>query len=103
MFGRKVDEQHCAVNILVVLGSERLYSDMMRRFNVQKIGGSPAATVIRLDKSGGCVDRDTDFLQRSQQEQIREYFFGDVRNPLSPHTQQIDASQLTIYRTVECK
>jgi len=76
---------------------------MVRRFNVQKIGGSVAATVIRLDKSGGCVDRDTDFLQRSRQEQIREYFFGDVQNPLSPHTQHIDASQLTIYRIVECK
>lgn len=76
---------------------------MVRRFNVQKIAGPVAATVIRLDKSGGCVDRDTDFLQRSRQEQIREYFFGDARNPLSPHTQYIDASQLIIYRIAECK
>lgn len=92
---------HNLVNVVVILGSERLYSDMLRRFNGQKIGESETTTVIKVDKSGGCVDRDTEFLQRLRQEQIREYFFGDIRNPLSPHTQQIDASQLTVYKLAE--
>lgn len=85
------------------MGSERLYSDMSRRFNGQKLGDSETTTVLKLDKSGGCVDRDAEFLERSRLEQVREYFMGDARNPLSPHTQQIDASQLTIYRVAECK
>ena len=91
------------VNVLIVLGSERLYSDMLRRFNGQKVGESETATVIKLDKSGGCVDRDTEYLKQFRREQVREYFFGDARNPLSPHTQQIDASQLTIYKIAECE
>ena len=90
------------MNVVIVLGSERLYSDMVRRFNGQRIGESDITTVIKLDKSGGCVDRDSDFLQRYQKEQVREYFFGDMRTPLSPHIQQIDASQMTIYGIAEC-
>ena len=84
--------------MIVVLGSERLYSDMLRRFNNQKTSGGDSITVIKLDKSGGCVDRDESFRQHLQQAQIREYFFGDDKNPLSPHIQQIDFSQLSIWK-----
>ncbi|KAL9128688.1 MAG: hypothetical protein Q9217_002681 [Psora testacea] len=86
------------VNIIVVLGSERLYSDMLRRLNNQKTSGGDTITVLKLDKSGGCVDRDENFLQQLRQTKIREYFFGDAKNTLSPHTQQVDFSQLVIYK-----
>ena len=84
-----------------MLGSERLYSDMLRRFNNQTTSGGDTITVIKLDKSGGCVDRDEGFRQQFRQAQIREYFFGDAKNTLSPHTQQVDFSQLTIYKLVD--
>lgn len=89
--------------MVVVLGSERLYSDMMRRFNGQKTSGGESITVVKLDKSGGCVDRDEGYLHSLRQAQIREYFFGDAKNTLSPHTQQVDFNQMSIYRLAECR
>src|SRR4051794_31653334 len=82
-----------AVTILVVLGSERLYSDMQRRFQAQ-----PSISVIKLSKSGGCVDRDEAFMRQVQQTAIREYFFGEARRALSPSTVTVDFDSLTIYK-----
>ena len=74
---------------------------MSRRFAKQGAGDRGPVAVIKLDKSGGCVDRDGEYMQQFRQAQIREYFFGDVRNPLSPHTQQLDFSEVVIYRFAE--
>ncbi len=76
---------------------------MLRRFNTQKTIGGDTTTVIKLDKSGGCVDRDEAYRQEFRQSQIREYFFGDGKNTLSPHTQQIEFGQLSIYKLAECR
>lgn len=89
--------------MVVVLGSERLYSDMLRRFNGQTTSADESITVIKLDKSGGCVDRDESFLQQLRHAQIRKYFFGDAKSTLSPHTQQLDFSQVCIYKLAECE
>ena len=86
------------VNVIVVLGSERLYSDLMRRFNSQRTVHNESISVLKVDKSGGCVDRDESYLHQLRQAQIREYFFGDAKNNLSPHTQQIDFTQFAIYK-----
>ena len=86
-----------------MLGSERLYSDMVRRFNGQRTSTGETIAVIKLDKSGGCVDRDEAYLEQLRQSQIREYFFGDAKSTLSPHTQQIDFSSVVIYKLAECK
>ena len=86
------------VNVLIVLGSERLYSDMSRRFAKQPLSGSESVAVLKLEKSGGCVDRDKKYLQEMRQAQIREYFFGTAANALSPHTQLVDFTDTTIYR-----
>ncbi|KAL9112222.1 MAG: hypothetical protein Q9187_007802, partial [Circinaria calcarea] len=90
-----------SINLLIVLGSERLYNDMSRRFSKQGAGSNGLVSVVKLDKSGGCVDRDAQYLQQFRQGQIREYFFGDARNALSPHTQQLDFGEATIYRVSE--
>lgn len=92
-----------AVNVVVVIASERLSSDMLRRFNGQKTSAGETIAVVKVDKSGGCVDRDEAFLQQFHQSQIREYFFGDANTTLSPHTQQIDFNQLSIYKLAERK
>lgn len=76
---------------------------MLRRFNGQKTSAGETIAVIKLDKSGGCVDRDDAFLHQLRQAQIREYFFGDPKCTLSPHTQQIDFSSVEIYKLAECK
>ncbi|KAL8712949.1 MAG: hypothetical protein Q9220_002807 [cf. Caloplaca sp. 1 TL-2023] len=90
-----------SVNVLVIVGSERLYSDMLRRFNNQRTGTDDIIRVIKLDRSGGSVNRDEDFLRRYRQAQIREYFFGDPKTSLNPHTQQVDYNQLVVYRVPE--
>lgn len=90
------------VNVLIVLGSERLYSDMVRRFSGHRTGTGEPISVVKLDKSGGCVDRDDVYMKQARQAQIREYFFGDPRITLSPHTQQVSFGLLTIYKVAEC-
>ncbi|KAI4238643.1 MAG: hypothetical protein LQ349_000954 [Xanthoria aureola] len=87
-----------SVNVLVVVGSERLYSDMLRRFNGQPIGIGETTTVIKLDRSGGSVDRDEDFLRRSRKAQFLRYFYGDPKMELHPRTTECDFSHVSIYR-----
>lgn len=74
---------------------------MLRRYNEQKTVTGASIVVLKLDKSGGCVDRDEEYMRHSRQAQIREYFFGDAKNTLSPHTLQLDFSQLTIYKIAQ--
>lgn len=90
---------HSTVNVILILGSERLYSDMSRRFT------SPSTTpddervhVLRLPKSGGCVDRDENYMRALRQAQVREYFFGSPRNTLSPHTLNLGFEELSILK-----
>ena len=80
----------------MTLGSERLYSDMARRFP-----STSGMTVLKVPKSGGCVERDEEFMMQSRQAQVRNYFFGDAKRTLSPHTQVVDFSQLAIYSVRE--
>ena len=75
----------------------------MKRFGRPSSAISQPITVVKLDKSGGCVDRDLNYLQQVREAQIKEYFFGDDRNTLSPHSQQLDFSDVTIYRAPESK
>ena len=74
---------------------------MARKFNGQKTSSDEPIVVLKLDKSGGCVDRDDDYMRQFRQSQVREYFFGDAKNPLNPHTQQVDFSQVVIYKIAE--
>ena len=74
---------------------------MARRFSNRSTNTEDSISVIKLEKSGGCVDRDISYLTQYRQAQIREYFFGDIRNTLSPHTQQLDFGTVVIYKAAE--
>ncbi|TAQ85137.1 hypothetical protein B7494_g6551 [Chlorociboria aeruginascens] len=89
------------VDTVLVLGSERLHSDMIRRFAAYKTSTGDSITLVRLDKSGGCVDRDDAFMQQMREASIREYFFGDSKRTLSPHTQQVNFDEVSIYKVRE--
>jgi polyribonucleotide 5'-hydroxyl-kinase len=81
-----------AVSHILVLGSERLYSDMLRRFESHPTSASSSSsssfssstrhhpnellTVSKLSKSGGCIDRDNAFMRALRAAQTRAYFFG---------------------------
>ena len=89
------------VNIILVLGSERLYSEMQRRFSTYTGTAGEPLTLVKLDKSGGCVDRDDQFMQQSREASIREYFFGDPKRTLSPHNQAVGFDEVVVYRIYE--
>ena len=89
---------HHPVNVLITIGSERLYSDLSRKLSGRT--EEPVA-VIRLDKSGGCVDRSDDYMKALRHSQIREYFFGHGEDALAPSSMTADYSDLNIFRVVE--
>jgi polyribonucleotide 5'-hydroxyl-kinase len=84
--------------VLITLGSERLYSEMNKRYP-----SNSGVTVLKLDKSGGCVDRDSQFMTQVQHSQVREYFFGDARAGLNPHTIAFDSKDVTVWRAADGK
>jgi polyribonucleotide 5'-hydroxyl-kinase len=89
------------VDIILVLGSERLYSEMQRRFLSYRGSAGEPLTLVKLDKSGGCVDRDDTFMQQSREAAIREYFFGDTKRTLSPHNQYVNFDEVAVYKIFE--
>ncbi|KAJ5654101.1 hypothetical protein N7490_001104 [Penicillium lividum] len=100
-----------AITTIVVLGSERLYSNMVKQYDNKTSASAAAAvfdervSVVKLSKSGGCVDRDAAFLKKTRESQIRSYFFGNsapsnaltTAITLSPSTLQVDFASLTVY------
>ncbi|KAI5868371.1 Clp1-domain-containing protein [Durotheca rogersii] len=90
-----------SVNIVLVIGSERLSSEMLKKFTGQKTSLGESITVVSLDKSGGVVERDQSFLQQAREATIKEYFFGSTVLTLSPFTQQLDFAALSIWRVSE--
>ncbi|KAI2607472.1 Clp1-domain-containing protein [Hypoxylon fragiforme] len=90
-----------SINIVLVIGSERMSSDMQKRLAGQKTSLDEPITVVSLDKSGGVVERDAGFLQQVREAAIKEYFFGGASTTLSPFTQQVDFAALSIWRVTE--
>ncbi|OSS44176.1 hypothetical protein B5807_11246 [Epicoccum nigrum] len=88
-----------SVNILLTLGSERLYSDLSRRLSSRT--DDERVSVLRIDKSGGCVDRSLDYMKALRHAQIREYFFGHGEDALAPSSMSADFGDLNIFRVVE--
>ena len=92
------------VNVVVVLGSERLFSDVSRRFaQAHTSTGEEPIDIIKLSKSGGCVDRDEQYLRSQRYFSIRSYFFGGASFTLSPHTQTVDLASLQLLRMTDRK
>ncbi|KAJ5599685.1 Pre-mRNA cleavage complex II Clp1 [Penicillium hetheringtonii] len=99
-----------AITTIMVLGSERLYSNMVKQYDNKPSASASAdafderIAVVKLSKSGGCVDRDAAFLKTAREFQIKSYFFGtSIISPsptaitLSPHTSQLDFAALSVY------
>jgi polyribonucleotide 5'-hydroxyl-kinase len=86
------------IDVLLVIGSERLLSEMKRRFPEDR-----KVTVIKLERSGGCVDRDELYMRQLRQAQIREYFYGyGGEMVLSPFTQLVEYGQMALYQVLNC-
>ncbi|KAI1379501.1 Clp1-domain-containing protein [Hypoxylon crocopeplum] len=90
-----------STNIVLVIGSERMTSELQKKFAGQKTSLDEEVIVVGLEKSGGVVERDSGFMQHACEASIREYFFGDASSTLSPFTQQVDFSALSIWKVNE--
>lgn len=89
-----------SINVVLTLGSERLYNDLLRKFASPK-SSDDVVHVFRISKSGGAVARDEGLMRQARQQQIKNYFFGDSRTSLNPHGQWWDFGDLTIYKAVD--
>jgi polyribonucleotide 5'-hydroxyl-kinase len=82
------------VNVVIVLGHERLYSDMNRILNAKQ----PEISIIKLSKSGGVVERDKQFKNLLQRTKVHEYFYGTPKCELSPYSMLINYDDVKIWR-----
>jgi len=80
-------------DVVLVMDQERLFNDLMG--DVARIGR--AIQVIKLNKSGGVVTRDTDYRRKSRTEKIKEYFYGPTGD-LSPHSTLVDFDDFVLLR-----
>ncbi|KAJ1915069.1 Cleavage polyadenylation factor subunit clp1 [Mycoemilia scoparia] len=87
-----------SVNIILVLGSERLFSVVKRQY-----GGNPDITILKLVKSGGVVSRDESFMHELRSRQIRDYFYGTHNEPFSSFSSVAKFSDLNIFQPSEGK
>lgn len=87
-----------SITLILTLGSERLYNDMQRRFNTSGSQMEPPIPVLRISKPGGAVERDAAFMKQLQNQQIRQYFFGNRKDSLNPHSQTYSFAELSIFR-----
>ncbi|RKP26183.1 hypothetical protein SYNPS1DRAFT_21999 [Syncephalis pseudoplumigaleata] len=84
-------------DIVLVLGHERLHSDLTR-----SLAGTSHVTILKLTKLGGVARRDKPFLRQSQMRRIREYFYGHPGQcELSPFSLVISFNDVKIYRVRE--
>lgn len=81
---------------MVVLGHERLYSDMMKKYKDQA-----GISVVKLNKSGGVVERDKQFRTQLQRTKIKEYFYGTPKCELSPYSMLVNFNDINIWRVGE--
>jgi polyribonucleotide 5'-hydroxyl-kinase len=86
-----------SVNMILTIGSERLSSDLTRRFQIGKTG-EDTVTVLRISKPGGAIERDNAFMKQLRAQQVRQYFFGSGREALNPHSHSVPFADLDIFR-----
>lgn len=78
-------------------------AELSGRFASGRTSLGEPINVIGLDRSTGVVERSEAFLERSREQAIKGYFYGDARRALSPQIQQVDFDALVIYRASDCK
>ncbi len=79
-------------NVVVVLGDERLYSEIVR-----DVGATSGLTILKLAKSGGVVWRDGRLRRRMRNLKLREYFYGS-REDLAPHQISVPFADVELYQ-----
>jgi len=75
------------INVVLVLGHDRLYSMLGTQFKKDYEGGGgpmrKAPILIKLPRSGGVVSRDASFRRALRSQSIKRYFYGNSIPPKS--------------------
>ncbi|GME66952.1 unnamed protein product [[Candida] boidinii] len=89
------------INVLVVIGNERFLVDLKKKFSNSSLSNKNNLNLIKVNKSGGVVDKDEKYEREILQRCIREYFYGFDSIILSPYTFTTTISELIILKPVE--
>lgn len=81
-----------AVDVVLVVGDERLYSQLSGDLRQQK-----GISCVKLTKSGGVVTRSKEVRQQARKLRVEEYFYGMMKE-LSPASQTAKLADLEIFR-----
>ncbi|KAK4213808.1 mRNA cleavage and polyadenylation factor CLP1 [Rhypophila decipiens] len=90
-----------AINTIVVLDNWELEQELHNKFLQEKTPFGEAISVLRLDKSNGAVPRDPAWSKTEMEAAIKEYFFGDAKQTLSPMTLSVSYDELGIFRALD--
>eukprot|EP01038_Epipyxis_sp_PR26KG_P007434 gene7434-10130_t len=79
---------HCvqvfAIDVILVMGQDKLYSNLSSSVNAAYGGGNNNnIVVVKLPRSGGVVNRDANVRKRLRKTRIKEYFYGRPHSTLS--------------------
>jgi polyribonucleotide 5'-hydroxyl-kinase len=67
------------VNILLIMGHDRLYSMMTNHYKKNK--SNAEMKILKLPRSGGVVSRSSTFMRSSRSRAVKRYFYGDMVDP----------------------
>ena len=82
-----------SINVVLVLGHDRLYSMLGTHFKKQTESLSRTIPkLIKLPRSGGVVSRDAAFRRAQRSQCIKRYFYG---NSITPKSSSMDGSSTT--------
>ncbi|ODV81501.1 protein CLP1 [Suhomyces tanzawaensis NRRL Y-17324] len=86
------------VNVIVVIGNERLSIDLKKKFK-HKLS-SAQLDIVKVPRSEGAVEVDESFVRRVQEETIKEYFHGNYKTRLSPFKTELEVRDYSIYKGI---
>lgn len=86
------------VDTIVVLGNERLLIELKKKYLLKV--AARHLDIVKVPVSGGVVELDDQFIRRSQEECIREYFYGNYKTRLSPFKTDVDIKDIVVFRGV---
>ncbi|KAJ1733582.1 Cleavage polyadenylation factor subunit clp1 [Coemansia biformis] len=92
------------INILLVIGNERMYSLLDGRLterNESMRGEAPPVSVVKLARSGGTVDRSALYRQQLNAKVVRQYFYGTGREEVSSFSTVVNFDDIQILRVGE--
>ncbi|KAM0749821.1 Clp1-domain-containing protein [Meredithblackwellia eburnea MCA 4105] len=87
------------VNILLVVGNERLHVEMSKLMSTNK-----TVTVVRVPKSDGASEADLMYQSRMKDAQIRSYFYGGpalTQGVLTPFSIIVKLDDMNVFRVGE--